>query len=85
MTVPTAATNHECKICWENTSYGICISSNVGVAMTSDDDEEESIDGMVTAECQESAVHIVVLRRGFASQVDMRFLDVCDRSSRLLF
>jgi hypothetical protein len=53
--------------------------------MTSDDDEEESIDGMVTAECQESAVHIVVLRRGFASQVNMRFLDVCDRSSRLLF
>jgi hypothetical protein len=51
MTVPTAATNHECENMLREYLLGICISSNVGVAITFDDDEEESIDGfMVTAE-----------------------------------
>jgi hypothetical protein len=55
--------------------------------MTSDDDDEESIDGyMITVECQES------MERQFCSVVALRhrftcasFLDVYDRSSRLLF
>jgi hypothetical protein len=43
---------------------------------------------MITVECQESMErqsHRCALRSGFVSQANMCFLDVCDRSSRLLF
>jgi hypothetical protein len=50
------------KICWENISNGI--SSYVGGAMTSDDDEEESIDCyMVTAEISRIMLTYVIQLR----------------------